>query len=463
MSGLFYGIHIGKTALQSQTSVLNVISHNVANANTPGYSRQTVTLSAVPGNTQGGFISSDFSLGAGVDAEQVTRSRFALYDEIYRNENQDYNAFITTEELLTQVELLFDEPSDRGFAGILDDFYNSWQDLANDPQSMAARQTVISTAEELTSRMHRLHEQLTIMQADVDNEIATIPERINEISREIADLNVSIRLSKSQGGTPNDLEDKRDLLVDELTNYAEVRSVPHDDGTYTVILGTSVIVERETYSELKAVTRSGGDIDTKKTVIVSEDGTEYEPRSGQLGALLNFRDEIIPDIKDNLDTLAKSLVETVNFEHSNGYTLNGDTDVNFFDPIGTKAFNIKLSQDMRDPENIAVSGDGTVGDNRNALRIIDTKTREVINQSYTISEYYNAMIADIGILGSEAKSGRINEQLLVTQIDNAREGIKGVSIDEEMVQMIQSQQIYNAASRLIVTLDELLESVIAMT
>ena len=463
MSGLFYGIHIGRTALLAQTSVLNVISHNVANANTPGYSRQTVELASVPGNAQGGFISTKFSQGAGVSAEQVVRSRFALYDEMYRNENQDYNAFVRTEELLNQVELLFDEPSDRGFAGILDDFYNAWQDLANDPQSMAARQTVKSTAEELTSRMHRLYEQLTIMQADVDNEIATIPERINEIASEIADLNVSIRLSKSQGGTPNDLEDKRDLLVDELTNYAEVRTVPHDDGSYTVILGTKVIVERGTFSELRAVTYTGGDIDTKKTVIVSEDDTEYEPRSGQLGALLNFRDEIIPDITDKLNDLAKSLVETMNFEHSNGYSLNGDTNLNFFDPLGTNAFSIKLSSDIDNVENIAVSGDGSVGDNQNALRIIDTKTRRIVKQSYTISEYYNAMIADLGILGSEAKSGRINEQLLVTQIDNAREGIKGVSIDEEMVQMIQSQQIYSAASRLIVTLDELLETVLSMT
>ncbi len=463
MSTLFYGLNIAKNALFAQTHVLNVVSHNVANANTPGYSRQTVLLASIAdSDTNQSIMLNEITVGSGVEAKFVARSRFGLYDAIYRKENQNYNSYAKTEELLNQVELLFDEPSDRGLSQIMNDFFNGWQDLANDPQNMAARQSLKSMGNELCDRFHRINDQLLTMRQDIDNEISAMPERINEISREIADLNSSIRVADSQGTSANDLRDKRDVLIDELSEYSDVRAVEQSDGTYTVIIGSKVIVEHDSVSELKAVSSTADQRNIKKTVITSEDGSQYSPTQGKIGALITFRDNVIEDIIDKFDKLAESIVRTVNFEHENGYSLTGETERSFFDPSHVKAFNISISDDINDVSYIAASGDGSKGDNANALRINDLRYLKLVESQFSFSEYYNATIADIGVMAREAKSGRQNEELLVTQIDNSREAIKGVSIDEELITMIQTQHIYQAASRLIVTIDAMLETLMAM-
>ena len=463
MTTLFYGLNIGKNTLRSQTSVINTISHNIANANTPGYSRQQVKLTAISDDVSGGRFGGSIKIGAGAEAKQVTRSRFGLYDEIFRNENQDFNFYSKTEELVNQIEFLFAEPSENGLGSVINNFFNGWHEAGNDTLNMAARQSLHSIGEELTSRLQRVYNQLLSMQSDIDNEISTIPKRLNEISSEIAQLNSSIRIAGAQGQSGNDLRDKRDLLIDELSEYVDVRTVERKNGTFTVIVGSNVIVEQDKYNELSTVTSSSGTKNIKKTLIVSAEGNEYEPTSGKLGALIHLRDSIIPSITDKMNIFSEALVINLNFEHRNGYGLDGNTNRNFFDPTKTKAFNISLSTDIDDVSKIAVSGDGTKGDNSNALQMIEFKNKKIIDGRFDITEYYNALISDIGIMGSEARTGRQNEQLLLAQVDSARESIKGVSIDEELINLIQSQYIYQAASRLIVVLDELLETVINLT
>ena len=463
MSSLFYGLNIAKNTLSAQTQVLNVTAHNVANANTPGYSKQTVELAAVNNNSPSSLrSSSDLAIGAGVEAKSVARSRSPLYDAIYRKENQNYNNFSKTEDLLSQVELLFDEPSDRGLSSILNDFFNSWQDIASDPPNMGARQSLKSIGNELTDRLHRINTQLLTMRQDIDNEISAIPASINEISRDISTLNESILLAGIQGGSANDLRDKRDTLIDELSKFSDVRAVEQSDGTMTVIIGSKVIVEHNKATELYAVSSTSDQRNVQRTVIRSKDGTDYVPTEGELGALINFRDVTLEDIMGKFNTLADSIVRTVNFEHENGFGLDGGTGRDFFDPNHTKAFNISISDDINDVSHIAASGNGDKGDSANALRINDLRSLKMVNNQFSYGEYYNATISHIGVLAKEAKSGRTNEELLVSQIDNAREGIKGVSIDEELITMIQAQYIYQGASRMIVVLDSLLETLIGI-
>ncbi len=456
---LFDGLNIAKNTLKTQTIVINTIAHNVANANTPGFSRQRVILTPVINNTIKG--SSNLMIGAGVEATEIIRIRFGLYDQMYRKENQDLNDFKRTEELMYQVELLFDEPSDRGMNSVLNKFFNGWQEVANVPQNMAARQSLKSMSIELTTRMNRIFSRLQLMREDINSEIATIPSDINLITSQIADLNASIRLSESQKTSANDLRDKRDQLVDELSEFASVRAIEQKDGTYTILIGTKVVVERKSLNKLSAIRSVPGNMGTK-TVIVAEDGTEFTPEHGKLGALIKFRDNIISKVMDNLNVLAETLVKVINFEHRIGYGLDGENERNFFDPARTKAFNIRISDNIDDVTHIAVSGDGAKGDNANALNINSIKDLKVVNQRFTLGEHYSSMITEIGIWAREAKSSRINEELLVSQVDNAREGIKGVSIDEELILMIQTQRIYQSASRIIVVLDSLLEDILRM-
>ena len=463
MSTLQYGLNTTRNSLIAQTKVLDTIAHNVANANTPGYSRQEVQLVSIGDIRRGRNSGGGLLIGAGVNAERVSRSRFALYDEIYRNEIMNLNSFTKTEDLMNQVELLFDEPSERGLGEVINRFFNSWQDVSNVPLDMAARQSLYSTGLEMTDRFHHIFNQLQLMQADIDNEVSALPDRLNEISSEIARLNATIRIAGIQGDAGNDLRDKRDLLVDELSEFVDAQTVEHKDGTMTVIIGNSVVVESNDHATLSAITRSSLKGDTKKTAIVTESGDEFFPTSGKMGALLEFRDVLLPEISNDLNKLTQAIVANVNFEHKDGYGLDGLSERNFFNPNFVNAFNITLSEDVKNVRNIAVSGDGTKGNNENALKISELSKTKTIDRIFSISEFYNGLIASVGILGREAKSGRINQELLVGQIDSAREGIKGVSIDEELIKMIQTQHAYQAASRVVTVIDELLEVVIGLT
>lgn len=461
MSSLFDGINIVRNTLSAQTQVLNITAHNVSNANTEGYSKQTVQLAAINTDSRSLRYSQGLSIGSGVEVTTVSRSRSALYDEMYRSANQELSSHAETESLLSQVELMFDEPSDSGLSSLLDNFFTEWQDLANDPQSMASRESLKSAATQLTDRLHTLNSKLIVMSQDADTEIAAIPEAINEITAEIADLNASIRVAEI-GGTANDLRDKRDILVDELSQYADTRVVEQDDGTYTVLIGSTVVVEQDTNTGIRSISTASNKLGSVRTVILTEDGTEITPSSGKLGALIEFRDETVGDIQSKLDQIAAALVESVNSAHRDGYGLDGGRGYNFFDPGKTKAFNISLSGDIDDVEHIAASGTGDTGDSGNALAISDVQDQKTVNGEYTISEYYNWLIADIGIKSSEAQSGLSNATLLTEQADNARESVKGVSVDEELIQMIQTQQIYQSASRVLVTINSMLETLINM-
>jgi len=463
MSSIFYGLNIASNALKTQTAVLNITAHNIANAETPGYSKQNVIVTSIADDSSRGIRSSPtISLGGGSQPMEVARSRFALYDAIWRKENEDLNDFVKTQELMNQIEVLFDEPSDRGMSKVINDFFNGWQEVGNDPQNMAARQSLRSFGEELTTRLHRMNTQLQILRQDLDTEIQTIPNQINEVTGEIADLNVAIRASEGQGASANDLRDKRDHLVDELSSDVDVRIVEQKDGTYTVLIGNQVVVERDDHSLLHITAQVAEGESYNRTVIRSDEGIQYNPERGKLGALMRFRDEHIPFIIDKLDTFTESLVNAVNYEHSFGYGLDGSTGLNFFDPQGTKAFNIQISNDIDEVQKIAASGDGSYGDNSNALLVHALLDQDVVEGKFTITEFYNSLVSTIGIMARDANTGRMNEELLVSQVDNAREGIKGVSIDDELISMISAQRIYQSAARLVSVLDSLFEEIIRL-
>lgn len=463
MANLFNGLSIALSSIRAQTNMLNVIGHNIANANTPGFSRQTVTLTPIAGLNGDKVLGvGELRIGGGVDVKQAARTRYALYDEIYRRENQSLTYYTKMENLVRQVEVLYDEPSDRGLGTLLNNFYNSWYDIANDPGSIAARQQLHNTADELTGRINRYYTSLVEIYEAIDNEIANIPDKINQLTTEVARLNTSIEVTEVNGISSNDLRDQRDAVIDQLTEYSNIQVAEKDSGAVAIFFGDRVVVDGAATEMLSAKSLSAEDRDFRRHSIISKDGTEYVPTQGELGALIDFRDNVLMGLLDDLDTLAETLVTTVNAEHRNGAGLDGVTGWNFFDPESTNAFSIKLSDDISNVANIAASADGSIGDNTNAVTIADLKDRKVIDNYYTITEFYNGIISKLGILSQEAAAGRKNLEMLVSQIENTRQSFQGVNIDEELVLMIQTQRLYQSASRLISVMDRMLETLIAM-
>jgi flagellar hook-associated protein 1 len=459
VSSLFSGLNIARSALAAQTQVLDVTAHNVANANTPGYTKQTVLLTSAGAD---GYQGAGITIGDGVRAQLAPRTRTAMYDEIFRRETQNFSADKKTADLLNQVEAIFNEPSDQGLSAVIDQFFNGWQEAANAPQNMAARENLKVIGNELTDRLHLINSNLMDIKNSVDSEISAIPTRINQITEQIASLNTSISNFETQGETSSELRDRRDTLVDELSGLVDVRTVEQSDSSFTVMVGQIVVVEHDSQTSLQPVYAALGENNAGKLVIRSEEGNDYTPGSGELGALLTLRDNGLASVMDKMNEFASALVDGVNAQHKEGYGLDGLNGRNFFDPSKNKASNITLSDDIRNSSNIAVSGDGSKGDNSNALLMGDIKQQKLFENRYSLSDFYNSIVSDIGFMAQKAQNGRTNGELLINQIDTARQNIKGVNIDEELITMIQSQHIYQSASKLISTLDSLLQTLIGM-
>ncbi|MEE8576701.1 MAG: flagellar hook-associated protein FlgK, partial [candidate division Zixibacteria bacterium] len=260
----------------------------------------------------------------------------------------------------------------------------------------------------------------------------------------------------------NDLRDRRDLLLDQLSTLIDVNSIENKAGDVTVYIGAMSIV-------------NGPDsmrIDTKVANINGQpvhqlvwEGTPVTITNlnGQLKGLVDSRDELIPRYMEQLDTIAAAVVEEVNSLHITGYGLDGSTGVNFFDPSCVKASNIKINIDiLNNPSSIAASASGEEGDQEIALAI--SKLRDVAvmeDDTLSIDDFYNSLVGTLGVESKQAQSFTSNFELLLEQIEFSRQSVQGVSLDEEMTNMVKYQQSYDAAARFITAMDQALDTVIA--
>jgi len=420
MYGVNIGLEIGRRALLSAQYALNTNGHNIANVNTPGFTRQqAMMISTQP------FDSNRMQFGTGVKVDSVRRIRSYFLDEQFRQETQRMGRWQTLSYSWEQVERIFVEPSDNGFGSLLEDFWNSWQDLSISPDSMAARSAVREQANLLINGLHQMNNQMTDLQKSIDDDIQKSVEYINEIANQLASLNETIQTAELSGHQANDLRDRRDLLVDELSDYINVEVLEQPNGNYTVFVGSMAFVDGNTVSNLELSVR-----DTGTTVIhdIKFANSPISPEivNGKLAGYIETRDEIVPERLAELDQLALSLVEQLNELHKDGYSLNGET-----------------------------------GDNSNALRIAGLRHELVMNNgTATINDFYNSIVGIIGIKTNEALNMAENQTALVFHIENSKQSLEGVSLDEEMTNMIKYEHAYEAAARVITAMDDALNTII---
>nr|MBN2276235.1 flagellar hook-associated protein FlgK [candidate division Zixibacteria bacterium] len=456
MAGLFEGLELGKRALATHQLWLNTIGHNIANVNTPGYTRQRVTITTTtPSDNPAGPV------GTGVQATEILQVRDLFLNQQYRQQNSSLGQWTSLEKTLTQIESLFNEPDGDSLSGLMDDFWNSWSDLANNPESLAARTSLKEQTNLLTSSFHRLYSQLNDLRASVDNDVTLAVENINSISAEIADLNVQISRTELGGDNANDLRDKRDLLIEGLSEYVDVNVSEQKNGTATVYIGSLAIVDGSSSYKIGTY-KAGTENATISKVTWAGTTKEIKILNGELSGLIETRDEIIPEYMAALDDMAASLAASVNALHQTGYGLDGSTGISFFDMSDVSASGLSLNSIIEnDVNNIAASQSGAIGDNSNALAIADLRNSRFMSRgTATISEFYQGLVGQIGVETGKATTLKENYSLLTSQIDNSRQSVQGVSLDEEMAQMIKFQHAYDAAARIITVMDEALDTVI---
>lgn len=447
-------LSIARSALFTHQRAMDVTSHNIANVNTPGYSRQRLVLTpATP------LVEPLYSIGRGVDATALQRSRDSFYDAAYRSDNGRLGMATSMRDYLAQIETSLNEPSDSGISASLDSLFRSLSDLSGDPANHTNRELVVSAANRLANQMHSLDAQLGRIQQEALGHLNVQVSDVNSLTARIADLNNKIQASGGVQHSVPDLMDQRDALVDELSAKMNVRVLDRGDGTIGMIAGDTILVDGAQHTNITVTTVGSG-----YGIVPANGGAPIDPQSGTLKALLDVTQTQLPGVKAKLDQMANALVTEFNAVHSAGYTLGGATGVNFFDPAGTTAGSITLSNQIKvSSDNIAASANNAAGNGDIAGRLAGLATAAVGSLGgRTLREHYVIMAAGIGLDVSNAESDISAEQALVDRADQARESVSGVSVDEEMISLITQQQAYQAAARLVNVADSMMQEMLGM-
>jgi flagellar hook-associated protein 1 FlgK len=432
MNGLTHTLDIARRALMTQQSVLSVIAHNISNANSPGYSRQVARLEAeVPQRLAG----KDW--GNGVTMAGIERRRDLYLDQRVRAELGSQNAWSTRAGVLGTVEETLNEPSDTGLGATLDDYFAAWSELSASPEDVALRANVVAHGQILAQRIRDLDGSLVRTSGEIENQIDIELGAFNQKLASLQSLTERIVSAELSGTRANDLRDQRDMILDDLAESADIRWVEQQDGTVVVRVGGRVVLDSGSMEGLQP-----------------EDLTA-EIESGALGALIALRDETLPDMRAGLDVLARDLMTQVNALHR-----AGPSGIDFF--TGTGAVDMEVDATLvNDITALNVSSSGLSGDNDIALAMAGLQQARIIDRlSMTPSEYWSTFVSRLGTQAEEANFQQQNAQMTAEAMVARRESVKGVSLDEEMAEMIRTQEAYQAAARLFDTAAKMLDTLL---
>lgn len=452
------GISVALQAVLTHSQVLEITEHNIANASTKGYRRQSAILTTETPNSING---ADHGIGAGqrgngVTIDRIDRFNLAFFDGRYRAVSAEAQSWEAQSGILSHLESILAENSDDGLLPKLDQFWAGWQALSNEPTSTSLRAIVLDDASALATAFNRRATQITQMRSDQNLAVAGKVEEINSLASQIAQLNGNISRVISVGEQPNDLLDKRDLALDRLAELTGAVSSEQKNGEMLVSVGGHVLVMGQDTFKLEVRTNP---TDTSVVDAYWNDGQKLTPPSGELKGTLDVRDRVLVDQLTGLNTMSAGLIAQVNTIHSGGYGLNNATGLNFFN--GTDASSITVNSTL-DANSIATSSAANqAGNNNIALQITALKTVKGMKAgTATLNDFYNTQITELAVTTKRASDNSYQHGLIVNALGNQRESVVGVSLDEEAANMAKAQKAYQAAARVLTAYDDLLDLVI---
>jgi flagellar hook-associated protein 1 FlgK len=519
MRSSFTGIEMAKRSLFTQQAALQTTGHNIANANTRGYTRQVVNMVAAKPLEAVGLMRSTIpgQMGQSVEFDHIDRIREKFLDNQFQNENKNLGDWEIRRDTLDKLEAIVAEPSDTGIRQVIEGFWNSWQELSKSPENLTARVLVKERALALTDAFNHTGKQLDDLSKDLTENIEVKVKQSNSYAGQIAKLNNEIFRVEGLGDNANDLRDQRDLLVDDLSKIINITTTEDSSG-YTVKMGNIELV-------------NGKDVTSTLTSdIFNTSFADGNLESGEVHGMILSRDTNVANFKFQLDSMMKVLatgdikitlpkgsvipegttLEGTTYSDANGNrTLSSDLEVtvqgmNGLHSLGYSGvggvvqaavpfFTLKagytefsansVTVNPAILENVAnvststrtfIDTDGkekvVKGNNDMALLVAGVRNQKVsfdpaatgkpILTDGTFDEFFRSMVGELGVQSQEATRQATNQKVLVDQVDSNRQSISGVSLDEEMANMIKFQHAYNAAARSLTTFDEMLDKVI---
>lgn len=455
MAGL---LSLGARAMGANYMALQTTGNNIANANTPGYSRQQVELANENGQfTGGGFI------GRGVRAQTITRSHNEFMNKEAGLAKSVAAAAQSRSERLDRLESVF-PMGESGVGNLSSKFFNAFVDVANVPRDLSARQVVLAKAQDIASAFKSASDQIDSMQKGLVEDIKGDVATINGLTKQVANINQEIARLHGSGQPPNDLLDQRDELVRKIGEYLQVTTIPADDGTLGVFAagGQRLVLSNQSVPLSVATNTSGQAVlqVTEASAVNTLSNTALG--GGSIAGLMQFQDNDLTSAKTLLGDIATAFVTSVNTQQAAGLNLRvpPTTGAPIFSQSASNPLNIQVV--MTDPRDIAAStasATNPASNNENALAFVNLRDAALLNGD-TIANGYAAAMTDIGVRVQSAKINKETTANTAQQTESVRTGASGVNLDEEAARLLQFQQSYQAAAKVLQVAQTLFENVL---
>ncbi len=447
----FSALHVALSGLRAAQLAMDTASHNISNAQTPGYTRQRVeTAARLPRTTPVGQV------GLGVEVTDIARVRDAFLDLRYRGADSALGSVEVRADLLSRAELTLGEP-DSGLTAQLSELWDAFEDLALDPPDRASRIAVINQLDSIASRVNDVSQGLTDLQASAISSMRATLAETNDTLHRVAELNASILEASARPGTPNDLLDQRDVLLDRLARTVGATFLDEGDGTVRVMIGGISLVSGTEVRELS--------LDSSTLQVLHPSGVAVVP-GGEAGGYQQFLTQDLADLSSRIDGFATDLADSLNAVHATGFSSSGPGgDLLTYDPTAPAA---TLRVAFTDPDLLATAAtagppfpefDGTV-----ASALADLRTQPAaLGGTVSLEESMRSIVTDLGQQTASAQLAATTQRDLVTAADVSRMATHGVSMDEELVTLMEYQRMYEAAARTITAVDQALDVLINRT
>jgi flagellar hook-associated protein 1 FlgK len=470
MASTFGGLNTALTSLYAQRRGLDVTGQNIANAGTEGYTRQRVRLAANQGGINPGVYSTVDQSGNGVLVAGVDRSRSQYIEERGRTEHGNAAYLTNQSSTYSSVEDVFAEPSDTAIQARMHDMWDAWNDVANNWQDPSTRTALLERATTVATSLNDAHASLSNQFTASSNSMSTYVDQINTLAGNVAKMNNKIVVAKQAGLQPNELMDQRDNAVMQLAELAGATTIEQPNGALNVYLGNGPIVSEfnSRAVQLTGPTTLDSVSASNPVTLQWTDTRTAVTAGGTMGSMVDSMNTLIPNISGQLDTVAQKLAQTVNDVHRTGYSSDGTTGLDLFagDVNGNvTAASIKVA--ITDPAEVAFSSGNPISADPT---VAGTINHDIADQLTDIGasgtgpdQTYQQMIGQLGV-AAQASSRRSDIQNSVRdQVDTDRGAESGVNLDEEMTNLLTYQRGYEAASRVLTTVDSMLDQLINRT
>jgi len=455
MAGLNSIMDNSLSALFAAQAGLATVGHNIANANTPGYSRQEVLLTP-----RRPTMMPFGALGRGVEIVGIRRiqDEFLLSNlRVQQSRMEDFNQ---TDSALAEVESILGSVDNDHLGNALNNFFNSWSALAQPPINSSLKQNVVASATSLVNDFHAINNALDDLEGQIEVGIQAEIKNLNSLLGQVAALNQQIMSAEGNGQQANDLRDQRDLIIMKVSGIAEVSVIERDDGTKDLILAGRTMVARDQVNEFTSSYQETG-AGYQMTIVTNGTMQKVDLSPGKLRGLLNSRDVQIKDVRNKLDGVAQKIIADVNALHTQGRTANS-SGLAFF--TGTSIHTIAVNPALvADRSLVATGRTSAPGDNTLALDIANLATVGSSGSgNQTVNDVYRSLLIDVASSRNSFQFLVENQQNVVASLKTKLSSVYGVSLDEEGANMVRYQNSYSAAAKVITTVQAMYDSLFSM-